>query len=65
MEITRAVHSGRQWASALAKCAPREWPTRATRRPIAAWMPRSRSSSRWSARSEQSTFILIPEANGR
>ena len=61
MEITDAVRSGRRCARALAKCPPRECPSSVTGRPVSAWMAPSRSSSRASARSEQSTLNVMPE----
>ena len=60
-DTTFETRSGRRWASALAKCAPREWPTSATFPPDCAQMSSSRSSSRSTARSEQSTLAVMPE----
>ena len=50
------MRSGFRCASALAKCPPRECPTSAMRLPVRRWRRSTRSSSRFSARSEQSTL---------
>ncbi len=63
-EMAVDTRSGRRRASALTKCPPRLWPIRDTGRPDACAAAFSRRSSRVTDRSEQSTFITMPDRWG-